>query len=97
MGFDPSLQARERNTLGVFRARGGLRYKDMDAYFCTACETVIGVECPNCKTKSGDHRNTFDVGVFVVERPLTTDRYMGAPWTKVYCRKCDFAFHILVR
>lgn len=89
---------RERNALGYYEARGLLRYRDFDAYYCTVCRYVYGVVCPRCGVAAPTLHlyAASEEPIFVVESPLETENWNGLVWTKTRCRKCDFRFRVIV-
>lgn len=91
-----SFTTKDRETLGLYKHHGLMRYKDLEAGYCIACGTVYGVSCPNCKAEAGAH-GRHDDSLFIVNRPLESDRYQGQEWTLTQCRKCDYKFKVLVQ
>lgn len=88
---------KEEDRLGEFTARGLLRYKDPDAYYCQPCGEIFNIECPRCKVKSRrSHATTSGYGVF--DRIAAVfERYDGFVWTQIECRKCSYRFKVIVR
>lgn len=77
-----------------------LLYKDLEAGYCTVCEIVANVVCPNCKSGSTTHHweghyNSAEI-LFSVPRPLATTIHDNLVWTKITCKKCDFVFNVPV-
>jgi hypothetical protein len=89
-----TYNSREEIILGHFTKRGMLRYKDTTAYFCTACECIINVSCPKCKSASGKGHATTSVFRRVED---TYEWWDGIKWVKIECRKCDYQFKVIAR
>lgn len=99
-GTGDNLTSRELNTLGRYRHLGLMRYKDLDAFYCSECSIVFNVKCANCGIRSENTKHMAmenSDAVFNVERPLTTIKADGLYWTVVECKKCDFRFRVIVR
>jgi hypothetical protein len=90
-----SLTLKDEEFLGKHRHMGMLKYRDLDAGYCTACGTVYNITCPQCGIVARNMHDATD-NLFFVQRPLETKREEGQLWTKCVCRKCDFAFKVVV-
>jgi hypothetical protein len=88
--------------LANYKNRASMRYKDLSAFFCSACWFVYGVECPSCHARSPkDHfrstESADDDPIFEVRGGMDYDRKDGLTWVIATCRKCSFAFRVIVR
>jgi len=91
----------QNNALAEHSKQSLMRYKDLDAYFCSACWYVYGVTCPKCYVKSDPPhmRPTVrkDDPLFEVRGGEDYDRKEGLIWVITVCRKCSFSFRVIVR
>jgi len=82
--------------------RAMLRYAIAQAYFCSACWYVFGVECPKCGARSepAHYRPTTitkDDVLFEVPHYPEYDWKDGVAWVVTTCRKCSFSFRVIKR
>jgi len=92
----------QKDALGKYRNKSLMRYADVDAYFCSACWYVFGVECPVCHARSALAHNrpaniVKDDPLFEVPAYPTYDKYQGNIWVVTTCRKCSFSFRVIKR
>jgi hypothetical protein len=92
----------QKDALERYQQSRILRYQDPDAYFCSACWYVFGVECPKCHAKSepGHNRPTYiahDDPLFEVDSFPEYDRKDGRIWVVTTCRKCSYSFRVIKR
>lgn len=90
-----SFTLKERNQLGEYRQRGLLRFRDTNAFFCSACYQVFGAYCPNCKVRANANHSFDGETVFRDEGSL--DNWNGFIWRQVTCLKCDYSFKVIFR
>lgn len=96
----------DNDRLGEFTARALLRYRDVDAYYCSGCNSVFGVKCPRCGLCSDGYdvlrMNTIghalsNGGERTFRMIPEYDWFEGLVWVRVACRKCDFEFRVTKR
>ncbi len=88
-----SFTIREKGWLGRYSANAMLRFRDVNAYYCSACDRCYGIYCPNCKITTSPIHLPDAEKVFIASG--ITDRWDGHTWMRITCRKCDFVFKVI--
>lgn len=89
---------REQEVLDHFSRRGLLRYKDVDAYYCQACEITYNVRCPRCRTEGFQRHGQYPEFDALFKRSNGVfELWDGYIWTRVECSTCEYTFKVIVK